>query len=242
MNARQVMAALRQRGWKVFTRPFELNIVGLRSAVTRPNSFDDLICVAYHDDSGRAVAHFFPATTDPGTYWLRQPMNPQGTAILAQGQYADAYSLGLHRGKYLALVETGGVKVIRDYDRDAVLDFANGKEESGRFGINIHHASSNGTTRTVDKYSAGCQVFADIADFNGFMGMCQRHREIYGNKFTYSLIDARAIGRNGKKRFVAVGCAFALAAIALAIAAYRNSEPSGAQPPRKPRKQNRSKA
>jgi hypothetical protein len=237
MNAGQVLAALRQRGWKVFTRPFELNIVGLRSAETRPNSFDDLICVAYHDQSGRAVARFFPATTDPGTYWLRQPMNSQGTAILAQGQYLDAYGLGLHRGKYLALVQAGPVRVIRDYDRDAVLDFANGHEISGRFGINIHHASSNGTTKAVDKYSAGCQVFANIADFNNFMGMCQRHRELYGNRFTYSLIDARAIGRKGRKRIVAVGCAFALAAIALAIAACRNAEP-----PRKPRKQNRSQA
>lgn len=220
MNAGQVMAAVRQHGWRVFTRPFELNIVGLRSVNTRANSFDDLICAVYHDRTGKAVGHFFPATTDPGTYWLRQPMNPQGTAILSQGQYVGAYSLGLHRGKYLALVQKGQVTVIRDYDRDAVLDFHNGTKATGHFGINIHHASSNGTTKVVDKYSAGCQVLANIDDYDTFISLCKRHRELYGNKFTYTLIDARAVGRNARRRMVVSVLAFTIAALSATMVAY----------------------
>jgi hypothetical protein len=221
MNVRQVMSVVRQRGWRVFTRPNELNIVGLRGDSTRPNAFDDHIAVFYKDANGNLASHSFPATTDPGTYWLRQPMNQQGTAILSQGQYLNAYKIGLHRGQYTALVQQGSLRVIRDYDRDAVLDFANGHEQTGHFGINIHHASSNGTTRTVDKYSAGCQVFANIDDFKQFMSLCNRHRDLYGNQFTYTLIDERAINRNSRKRFVVAGGVLTLAAIAVAVAAHR---------------------
>jgi hypothetical protein len=218
MRPGDVIRAVRQRGWKVFDRPFELNIIGVRDDSTRPNAFDDRIIVAYADESGRMAAHSFPATTDPGTFWLRQPMHPQGTAILAQGQYLDAYKLGIHRGQYPALVQQGKVRVIRDYDRDAVLDFANGNESAGHFGINIHRASSNGLTRTVDRHSAGCQVFADAGDFERFMRMCARHRELHGNRFSYSLIDRRAARRATRRRVALAGAAFAIAAVSLAVA------------------------
>ncbi|MDZ7648479.1 MAG: hypothetical protein U5K54_15525 [Cytophagales bacterium] len=48
--------------------------------------------------------------------------------------------------------------MIRDYDSDAILDFNNGQKQIGNFGINIHRAQSTGTTKSIDKYSAGCQV------------------------------------------------------------------------------------
>ena len=93
---------------------------------------------------------------------------------------------------------------MRDYDRNAVLDFNNGRLDAGMFGLNIHRASVNGTTKTVDNYSAGCQVFANINDFNLFMQLCEKHRTLYGNSFTYTLIDKRAIARQQKK-ILAIG-------------------------------------
>ncbi len=191
---------LLKKGYQIQSRPFELNIVGVRSDNIIPNRFDDLIYVFFRNAAGKITEHRFFATTDPGTYWLQNPMNPQGTAILKQGQYINAYGIGLHRGKYLALVQKRPVTVIRDYDRNAVLDFMNGREETGLFGINIHRASENGTTKSVDQFSAGCQVFADAAHFNQFMSLCERHRQLYGNSFTYSLIDERSINRATKKK------------------------------------------
>jgi hypothetical protein len=126
-------------------------------------------------------------------------MNPQGTAIVKQGQYIGSHGIGMHRGKYLALTQKRPITVIRDYNRDAVLDFNNGKEQTGIFGVNIHHASINGTTKFVEKYSAGCQVFANINDFNLMMQLAQRHKQLYGNDFTYTLIDERALVREAKK-------------------------------------------
>lgn len=194
-----IQEALGKKGYKIFVRPFELNIVGVRSDSTMPNAFDDAIYVFYVDKEGKLIQHKFPATTDPGTYWLQNPMNPQGTAILKQGQYIGSHAMGLHRGKYIALVQQRPVTVIRDYDRNAVLDFNNGREDTGLFGINIHRASETGTTKIVDHYSAGCQVFASVTDFVLFLSLCERHKGLYGNNFTYTLIDERAINREAKK-------------------------------------------
>ena len=195
-----IQLALQEKGFKIFTRPFELNIVGVRSDSIQPNSFDDQLTVFFKGNDGKWQFHQFAATTDPGTYWLQNPMNPQGTAILKHGQYINSHRIGLHRGKYLALAQQRPITVIRDYDRNASLDFMNGKEQTGLFGINIHHASVNGTTKSVDKYSAGCQVFANINDFNFFMQLAHRHKQFYGNNFSYTLIDDRALVRETKKK------------------------------------------
>ena len=194
-----IQATLLQKGFKTFSRPFELNIVGIRSNSTKPNSFDDTLNIYYKSSDDKWQFHQFAATTDPGTYWLLNPMNPKGTAMVKHGQYVNSHRIGMHRGKYLALVQQRPLTVIRDYDRNATLDFMNGKEETGIFGINIHHASVNGTTKIVDKYSAGCQVFANINDFNLFMQLAERHKQLYGNDFTYTLIDERALVRESKK-------------------------------------------
>lgn len=191
--------ALRVKSYQTYWRPYELNIVGVRADSTVPNRFDDEIHVFFKNNSGQWIHYIFPATTDPGTYWLKNPLNPQGTAILQQGQYKDAYQIGLHRGKYYALVQRKPVTVLRDYDRNAVLDFWNGTPDTGMFGINIHRASVKGTTKTVDAHSAGCQVFASINDFHRFMQLCERHKEIYGNSFTYTLVDKRAIAREQRR-------------------------------------------
>jgi hypothetical protein len=216
----KTLAAVKRAGFKIFERPHELNIVGVRSANTRANAFDDKIHVSYRDGTGRWVSHNWPCTTDPGTYWLRSPMNSKGTAILKGNmQYVGAYGIGLHRGKYKALCQINGpVTVIRDYNRDDYLDFMNGSEARGSFGINIHHASSHGTTKTVDKYSAGCQVFANIEDFGAFMALCERHRELYGNKFTYTLLDERALARGSRRKLAYAGGLFAAVSLMAALA------------------------
>ena len=215
-----IINTLRLKTYETFGRPYELNIVGIRSDSTLPNRFDDEIHVFFKNNISKWIHYIFPATTDPGTYWLKNPMSPQGTAILRQGQYKGAYQVGLHRGKYYALVQSKPVTVLRDYDRNAILDFLNGKPETGMFGINIHRASVNGTTKSVDSYSAGCQVFANINDFNLFMQLCEKHKQLYGNSFTYTLIDKRAIAREQKKT-MAVSLAGIGAGLGAAIITYK---------------------
>lgn len=194
-------ATIREHGYKLFTRPYELNIVGVRNNSTLSNRFDDSLHVFYrgeHNGLMRWKHERFAITTDPGTFWLNNPSYESGTAILQPGQYRNSYQIGLHRGKYEALVQRQPVKIWRDYDRDAVLDFFNGTEYSGLFGINIHRANISGTTEVIEKYSAGCQVFADAEDFSYFMQLCNKHEQMYGNSFTYTLLDNRARVRTAK--------------------------------------------
>ena len=87
---------LRSKGYRLFERPYELNIMAYRSRYVRSNHFDDEIHVFYKNDQEKCVYHVFPVTTDPGQYWLDNPMHPQGTAFLKKGQYINAYSIGLH--------------------------------------------------------------------------------------------------------------------------------------------------
>jgi hypothetical protein len=198
----RIKGILKDNGFVLYTRPYELNIVGLRSQSTKSNSFDDEIHVFYTTSEGKWNYHVYPATTDPGTFWLNNPAYEQGTAILPQGQYRGAYAIGLHRGQYEALIQAKPFTVLRDYNRDAILDFNNGMKQTGNFGINIHRAESSGTTQFINKYSAGCQVFQNAADFEAFMKLCKYHAALYGNAFTYTLIDFRSINRITIKRIV----------------------------------------
>ncbi len=192
----QLLAALMGRGYRVFTRPFELNVIGIRSRNAAPNTFNDRLVVLYKDGGGNWQLQQFAATTDPGSFWLKNPLSPQGTAILKEGQYLRSHILGLHRSKYMALVQRGPVTVIRDVKRDGTLDFS-GREDTGVFGINIHRALQEGTTRYIDKFSAGCQVLANANDFNTLMSLCQKHQELYGNSFSYTLLhETDAISPN----------------------------------------------
>jgi hypothetical protein len=202
MILRKMIAILKSKGYDIYTKPYELNIVGLRSKSTTPNRFDDEIHVFYKVNAFKWKYHVFKATTDPGTFWLKQPMQAQGTAILDAGQYKNSYQLGLHRGQYLALVQRKPVLIIRDYNRDAVLDFNNGEKTKGIYGINIHRANRQGTTLSVNKNSAGCQVFEKAEEFLFFLSLCQKHKSLYGNSFTYTLIDFRAVKRQNRRYLV----------------------------------------
>lgn len=174
--------------YAITQRPYELNIVGLRYRFTVPDKFDDIITVFYKDQKGQWLYVSLQATTDPGAYWLKTWMNPKGTAILKPGQYINSHCIGLHRGKYQALVQQNPVTVIRDNNKDNRLDFEGSIQETGLFGINIHRAAGTGISKRVDKHSAGCQVLADASDFNLLMEIARRHKKLYGNKFTYTLL------------------------------------------------------
>lgn len=212
----KLIAILARNGFIIYRKPYQLNIIGIRNSETTSDKFDDQLYVIFKDDKNKWVKAVYTITTDPGTYWLNHPLQVDGTAILKQGQYVNAYRIGLHKGQYKALVQSKPVTVLRDYDRNAVLDFNNGRESTGLFGVNIHRASIHGVTKKVGKWSAGCQVFEKNEAFIQFMQLCERHKSKYGNLFTYTLIDLRSIKRQ-TKRWIAYGVT---GAVSLTAAIY----------------------
>lgn len=218
-SIRALIATLKNKGYVINEKPNELNIVGVRNDSTTPNKFDDFIYVFWKTDKGGWEGKYFTATTDPGTYYLKNPLSKLGTAILKEGQYVDSFKIGLHKGKYEAVVQIKPITVIRDYDRNAILDFNNGREETGLFGVNIHKAGKD--SKDVDTWSAGCQVFQKSDDFENFMKLARKHRDLYGNNFTYTLIDERAYNRK-LKRFgtYVIGIGLIVAAAYIGYKAY----------------------
>ena len=119
-------------------------------------------------------------------------MNRKGTAILKPNQYRSAYKLDLHSGKYLALCQRKGkVDVYRDNDKDYILEMDESTIDRGMFGINIHRSSEWRDVDVVEKYSAGCQVFQKKKEFDVFIELCEKSADIYGNSFTYTLINLK---------------------------------------------------
>lgn len=167
-------------------KPYRLNIVGFRNRFARTDYFDDTIAV-YFQDNGNWYSYYFEATTLPGKDSMLKPVNAKGTAVLVPGQYQGAYELGLHKGKYQALVQNGSVKVYRDNNKDLVYDLNERTAEEGLFGINIHKASFS--ARLVGPNSAGCQVIKSSSDFDTFIGLCSEGSKVWGSKFTYTLVE-----------------------------------------------------
>jgi hypothetical protein len=190
-----VYSALKRKGYKIFesdTKPYNLNIIGIRNDNRVPKSFDDFIVVMWKY-KGQWTFYIHEATTDPGLYYLNHPLSPTGTAILKEGQYLKSYQLGLHQGKYKALVELLPVTVIRDFDKDNYLSFNSGREETGLFGINIHRANLTGKIINVNQWSAGCQVFADSVQFQSFISICEKAEKYWGKLFSYTIINLNEI-------------------------------------------------
>ena len=152
-------AALKNYQWFDDGKPYLLNIVGIRRNNPVPNRFDDWLTLSFFN--GREWKYFeWAATTDPGLYWLQNPSRVEGTAILKPGQSVNCWQLGLHQGKYEALVQRGPMTVLRDRNKDVVLDFDTPYEQTGLFGINCHRANETRESVQVDRWSAGCQVVA----------------------------------------------------------------------------------
>jgi len=187
-----VRAAFRAKGYAFFDLgDYNLNVFGVRRANTQSDRFDDFLGAIYKDAQRRWRIKIWPATTDPGRYWLERPQNPSGTAILVPGQYRQAYGVGKHQGKYTALCQVRPVQVWRDNNLDNIVDYGprSGPVHTGVFGINIHRTNPYGESYLVGRWSAGCQVFRRAADFDALMRLVRISSRSFGERFTYTLFS-----------------------------------------------------
>ena len=185
---------MRAKGYRVFedARGYDLNIIGIRSTEIDQERFNDWITVSYLQD-GRWNYFCFPGTTDPGSFYLQQPLNVKGTAILKPGQYRGSHKIGRHKN-YKALQQQANLTVYRDNNRDGYLNTANMPEDTGMHAINIHRSNAHRPSTVIGKWSAGCQVIQDPVHFNFLMDLCEVSRERFGNSFSYTLLEEADFG------------------------------------------------
>lgn len=190
MKVQNFIDTAEKLNFSIFTndaKPYNLNLWFVRNPDRLANSFNDKLYVFWNHIGWNIRT--FNVTMDPGSIVRLKPSNPLGVAIVkAPQQPARMWSIGLHQGKYEALVQKSPVTVVRDFNKDKVLDlnypdlkncdfkvsrafdgsevieYFKGpkliwRENTGLFGINCHRANINGQSINVDNWSEGCQVF-----------------------------------------------------------------------------------
>jgi len=187
MTRPAILDRVEAAGYSVFSAgDYDLNLIGVRTSQRISNLFDDEFHICYLEQ-GQWQHHKFACTTDPGTYWIENPSRVAGTAILKAGQWRGCWTLGKHKG-YEALQQIKPVTVWRDANRDIKID--HDSSQTGVFGINIHRANSSTISMRVNKWSAGCQVIADPAEFKTLIHLCKKQIAQWNwNTYTYTLLE-----------------------------------------------------
>lgn len=162
-----------------------INLIGIRSSLNATNLWDDKLVIAYIDNKRQPIVReFINFTTDPGYYFLKTKiLNPKGCAVLCEGQHTKMFTIGVHNGKYEALVQYTPVKVYRDNNKDNILNET--VIDKGMFGINLHHGYNS---TLVFNNSAGCQVLKSPTDLEKVLALAKLHEAVYGKGINYTLL------------------------------------------------------
>jgi hypothetical protein len=182
------------------------------------NRFTDIVIVAWIE-KGQKFAESYPATTVPGASWSLSTnrkfassggKNPNGVGIMKEKQFINQYTKGMHHGgsksPHLALRSVSGQSAHRDKNySDNWLTLAVspvgslGKNLAGLFsdggGMQLHNSgASTAANKTVDNWSAGCQVFANLKQHNRLMELVLKsEKATKSNKFSYVLLNNKEI-------------------------------------------------
>jgi hypothetical protein len=133
----------------------------------------------------------YQITTSPSlAYYGEKPVNPKGTGIKLPGDtlyYLQDRDIG--HGKYKMMVEGEPIDVgrypIGVTKYDTYLPANKFKEHTG---MQIHRSSTKGKGICIGPWSAGCQVFDDINEYDEFINKATQQTN-NGNKFIYALIQ-----------------------------------------------------
>lgn len=181
--AGRIIKYMLTKNYYVSTKPGEYNIVyveGMNADGTEnndaPNHFNDRRIVIEVVDGIPKIIGNWEATTEPGSFWTRNPMNRGGAARIKFDQY-KAWRVGTHKTESTnqpkALVQVENVTVHRDFDRNGIR--TGDKLDTGLFGINQHHA--NGAPRhDIGRWGAGCFVGRTETEHDKFMNLIMQDR------------------------------------------------------------------
>jgi hypothetical protein len=209
-DADKIIQALKKKNYVVFDKPYEMNIVGIRyNKPGQPytNKFNDRLYVVYKNDEGALKSIWWPISTVPGQYGSKQDSKVNGEykilhkdvpkirergglGILKPAQYLNSWTIGEYKGE----------KALRPSQQKFYRDVNNGnpnitysKEGSGYAGMLIHKAfnrDQGANTYGVYNWSEGCQVIPNPSHLDQFFNLLEKHKNKYGNKFTYTLITS----------------------------------------------------
>lgn len=138
------------------------------------NVFNDRRTVFHFDKFGKPVMDLnVLCTTEPGRFFTQHPLNPDGAARIAFGQY-KSWAVGIHHPeltaprRHEALVQVANVKIFRDKNKDGIRPGDKQFTVGSGAGIN-QHSGLNQPAGDIGKLSAGCLVGQNDAEHKKFM-------------------------------------------------------------------------
>lgn len=163
--AKRILRYMRDKGWWIARSPNMYNIVYVEGVnedgKVNSDAFDQWndrrIVIQIQKGGKPLIVVNDQATTEPGRFYTDRPLNPNGAARIAFGQY-KAWVAGLHQNTQPALVQRGFLRVHRDLDKNGKRNATDPIDVGNWFGVNQHTTSQNLVPDLVGKYSAGCLV------------------------------------------------------------------------------------
>jgi hypothetical protein len=198
--AGRIFRYMRRKGFFFARLPNHFNIVYVEGVTkngtpndNRPNVFNDRRIVLTLVGGVPTEQGNWSATTEPGKDFTDRPLNPDGAARIAFGQY-KAWRIGVHNASkpsgHEALVQVDIVRVHRDLNKDFKRD-GDAVFEGSNFGINQHmgfdHPEDN-----IGTASAGCLVGRSKEEHREFMRVIKadpRRKASQGYKYLTTVIE-----------------------------------------------------
>ncbi len=161
-NGKRLVDFIKANGWKVLP----LQLVVLRNADSdswqpldgggKIDHWDDAVILLSGDGE---IIFSVRGTADPGLHYSKQPMNPAGTARIANGQHLECWQRGWHF-KQRAFTQCKPIMITRDRNRNLSWSDEQVHPASG-IGLNIHTTANSPSSTLFDRvgrWSAGCVV------------------------------------------------------------------------------------
>jgi hypothetical protein len=216
ISPRVILDTYEKLDYKMFTdnsKNLNLNAIGFRSNERKGGKFDDLLGFWYVDPTSdsayitpeQIILVLFAGTTDPSRKYLLNPMTGNRTLIMKAGQYLQCYALcgpgyasqnkyglnGHGKNKILALRQIGDITYWLDTNKDEYLSIgeAGVKTFTGIRQTNIHPAARYQVREWIGPYGAACQVLQVYANWLVYIDAFVRSAELWGNCFSYTLIE-----------------------------------------------------
>ncbi|MBD2679094.1 MULTISPECIES: peptidoglycan-binding protein [Nostoc] len=185
--ASKIIKYMQAKNYQVSTNAKEYNIVYLEGVnedwtlnSDTPNQFNDRRIVIEVVDGVPKIVNHWQATTEPGSRYTYNPMNPGGAARIKFGQY-KAWSVGIHGNSepHEALIQVAPITVHRDFNKD--FQRTGDKLDTGLFLVNQHYGY-DAPVNDIKNASAGCLVGRRREGHREFMSIIKQDRRYVANK------------------------------------------------------------
>jgi hypothetical protein len=194
--ASRIIRFMMDKGYDIFDGEREQNIIYIegvnpdgRLNSDRIDGWNDISClISFSNNTPYFAMKPVTATTEPGRYYIDNPLHPEGAFRIAFGQQR-AWRVGQHgTDLHSALVQVDNIRGFRDLNKDGSRV---GDKLYVGYDMGVNHHGSY-TTGIVGRSSAGCLVREYRSDHVKFMDLVVKDPQYIANAdfmFSATVID-----------------------------------------------------